>query len=257
MSGNYTIQVLERTFEIVDILVSYPKGISLADLCTETGLNKTTVFRILANLQEFRYVTQDIQDGKYRLGYKFVEISTTILSTSDIRKTARPYLEKLSTITSEVVHLIILDGYEGVYIDKVHNSSNTIRMRSQVGKHLLLHSTSAGKVLLSGMSEAEVDNIIKAKGLIKKTENTITDRDTLMKELVKIRKQGFAEDDIENEEGIRCLAAPIFNYRGEIAAVVSIAGTTLSVTKERVPELTFVLKDITSQISKKFGGKSI
>jgi DNA-binding IclR family transcriptional regulator len=257
MNENYTIQVLERTSEIIDVMTNYPKGISLADICNASKLNKTTVFRILANLQQFGYATQDIQDGKYRLGFKFVEISTTILAESDIRNTAHAYLEKLSSVTSEVVHLIVLDGYEGVYIDKVHNSSNTIRMLSRVGKHLLLHCTSAGKVLMSGMSETEIDNVIRVKGLIKKTENTITNRDTLMKELIKVKAQGYAEDDIENEEGIRCLAAPIYNYKGEIAAVVSIAGVTLRVTKQRLPELAFVLKDITSQITKEFGGKPL
>ena len=257
MAGNYTIQVLERAAEIIDVMAKFHNGISLADLSTQTSINKTTIFRILANLQDLGYVVQDTNDGKYRLGYKFVEVSNVILSRFDIRNIAHPYLEKLSNITSEVVHLVILDGYEGVYIDKVDNFSGTIRMYSQVGKHLLLHSTSVGKVLLSGMSEAEIDNVIKVKGLIKKTENTITNRDVLMKEIIKVAKQGYAVDDVENEEGIRCLAAPIYSSEGKIAAAVSIAGTTLSVTRERVPELAFVLKDITSQITKASGGKTV
>lgn len=256
MNDSYNVQVLERTIKVTEAMAKYPYGMALTDISKDTGLNKSTVFRILATLQNHGYIMQD-NDGKYKLGYKFLELSSAVLDRLDIRKIAHPYLEELSKITGEVVHLVILDGYEGVYIDKVDNPSGTIRMYSQVGKRIPLHCTSVGKVLLSAMHKEEVEEVIKAKGLPKRTENTITSADRLFEELAKIKDSGYAIDDIENEEGIRCVAAPILNYNGDTVAAVSISGPTLRVTKERLPELIHLLKNYTFNISKELGYETV
>ncbi|MDI6600823.1 MAG: IclR family transcriptional regulator [Thermoanaerobacteraceae bacterium] len=255
MNDSYNVQVLERTVKVLEVMAKYPYGMALTDISRDVNLNKSTVFRILATLQYYGYIMQD-NDGKYKLGYKFLELSSAVMERLDIRKIAHPYLDELSRITGEVVHLVILDGYEGVYIDKVDNSSGTIRMYSQVGKHIPLHCTGVGKVLLAAMSVEEVEKVIGLKGLPKRTENTITDAGKLFEELQKIKEQGYAIDDIENEEGIRCVAAPILNYHGETIAAVSISGPTLRVTRERVPELVHLLKDYTLDISRELGYKA-
>lgn len=252
MNDSYNVQVLERTIKILETMAKYPYGIALTDLSKEVGLNKSTVFRILATFQYYGYIMQD-SDGKYKLGYKFMELSSAVMERLDIRKIAHPYLDELSKITGEVVHLVVLDGYEGVYIDKVDNSFGTIRMYSQVGKRVSLHSSGVGKVLLASLNEEEVDKFIIEKGLPKKTENTITDPVKLKEELARIRNQGYAIDDIENEEGIRCVAAPILNYNGETVAAVSISGPTIRVTKERIPELVHLIREYTIKISREMG----
>ena len=256
MEEKYAIHVLQKTADLIEAMLQYPNGATLKELYEITKINKATIFRILMNMRECGYAIQNSGDGKYRLGYRFVEVSNSILSRLDIRHLVHPYLERLSAKISEVVHLIVLDGDEGLYVDKVENFTSAFKMYSQVGRHLMLHCTSAGKVLLSGMSSSEIDRIIQAKGLPRKTNHTITQPNELKMELAKIRKQGYGVDEIENEEGIRCIAAPIYDYKKRIIAVVSIAGTTLSVTEERIPELAAQLKEATAQISREIGGDS-
>jgi len=256
MEEKYTILVLQKTGRIIETLLKYPNGLTLAELSEEAAINKATTFRILLNLQEGSYIVKNTSDGRYCLGYRFVEISSAVLSRFDIRQLARPYLEQLSVNVREVVHLVVLDGTEGLYIDKVENFTSPFKMYSQVGGRMMLHCTAAGKVLLSGMSGDEVENVVRLKGLPQKTKNTITQSGELRQELERIRNRGYGVDEIENEEGIRCIAAPIYNYQKHIIAAVSVAGTTLSVTRDRIPELAAELKEITAKISREIGGEN-
>lgn len=255
MKETYNIQVLERAIKIIEVLEKYPLGISLRELADEVDLNKTTVFRILATLENYNYIIQDQNSGVYKLGYKFLELSNSVMQRLDIREIAHPYLEELSTITGEVVHLVILDGDMGLYIDKVDKSSGPFRMISSIGKHAYLHSSAVGKVLIAYMDKEQALRIIEKKGLPKFTENTITTKERLMDELVNIRNNGYAVDEIENENGIRCVAAPIFNFNGEVIAAISIAGFTFRITKERLPELIYIIKEYSNKISREFGFK--
>lgn len=253
MKDTYNVQVLERAIKIIEILEKYPSGISLKDIVDESGLNKTTVFRILATLENYSYIMQDANNGVYKLGYKFLELSNAIIKRLDIRDIAHPYLEELSHITDEVVHLVILDNDKCLYIDKVDKSSGNIKMVSSIGKHAYLHSSAVGKVILAYMDEENVLKIINRTGMPKFTDNTITTKERLVQELRKIKINGYAVDEVENENGVRCIAAPIFNYDGDVIAAFSISGLTLRLTKERIPEIVHIIKEYSFKISKEFG----
>lgn len=255
MKETYNIQVIERAIKIIEVLEKYPYGISLKELAQEVDLNKTTIFRILATLENYNYIMQDQNTGMYKLGYKFLELSNSVLQRLDIRGIIHPYLEELSTINGEVVHLVILDGDMGLYIDKVDKSSGPYKMVSSIGKHAYLHSSGVGKVLMANMDEEQISKIIERKGLPKFTDNTITTKERLMEELLNVRTRGYAIDEIENENGIRCVAAPVFNFDGEVIAAISIAGFTITVTKERLAELIDIIKEYSIKISKEFGFK--
>lgn len=235
---NNLVQTIERTSLILDILGQSPQGISIRDLSEKIKLPKGTTHRLISSLTYLGYARQDPKTRNYFLGLKLVELGNLLLSQLDLRKEAEPFIRDLAERTKETVHMVFLDRGEIVYIDKVeldHNPSG-LRMASRVGLRNPAHSSAVGKVLLSHLSEEELDDLLVEKGLPKRTENTITDRVKLKEHLKVVRTLGYAVDDEENERGIRCVAAPIFNEMGRAVAAISISGPAFRITKKVIQE---------------------
>jgi len=253
---NNLVQTIERTSLILDILGQSPQGISIRDLSEKIKLPKGTTHRLISSLTYFGYARQDSKTRNYFLGLKLVELGNLLLSQLDLRKEAEPFLRDLAERTKETVHMVFLDRGEIVYIDKMeldHNPSG-LRMASRVGLRNPAHSCAVGKVLLSHLDEEELNLLIKEKGLPKRTENTITDPIQLKEHLKTVRTQGCAVDDEENERGIRCVAAPIFNEAGKAVAAISISGPAFRITKKVVQEtLRKEVMETASKISERLG----
>src|SRR4030043_735988 len=235
---NNLVQTIERTSLILDILGQSPQGISIRDLSEKNDLPKGTTHRLVSSLTYFGYSRQDSKTRNYFLGFKLVELGNLLLSQLDLRKEAEPFLRDLAERTNETVHMVFLDRGEIVYIDKVeldHNPSG-LRMASRVGLRNPAHSSAVGKILMSHLPEEELNSLIKEKGLPKRTENTITDSIQLKKHLKAVRTQGYAIDDEENEKGVRCVAAPIFNEMGKAVAAISLSGPAFRITKKVIQE---------------------
>jgi DNA-binding IclR family transcriptional regulator len=253
---NNLVQTIERTSLILDILGQSPQGISIRDLSEKIKLPKGTTHRLISSLAYFGYARQDSKTRNYFLGLKLVELGNLLLSQLDLRKEAEPFLRDLAERTKETVHMVFLDRGEIVYIDKVeldHNPAG-LRMASRVGLRNPAHSSAVGKVLLSHLPEEELNGLIKEKGLPKRTENTIIDSIQLKEHLKAVRTQGYAIDDEENERGIRCVAAPIFNEAGKAVAAISISGPAFRVTKKVVQEtLKKEVMEAANKISQRLG----
>ncbi len=232
------VQTIERASTILDILGQSPQGISIRDVSAKINLPKGTTHRLLSSLSYFGYVRQDSKTRNYFLGFKLVELGNLLLTQIDLRKEAEPFLRELVERTKETVHLVFLDRQEIVYIDKVETAhgSGGLRMASRVGLRNPVHSCAVGKVLLAYLTEEELDQMIKEKGLPKRTENTITDLIQLKEHLKAIRTQGYAIDDEENEKGIRCVAASIHNEVGKAVAAISISGPAFRITRKIIQE---------------------
>jgi DNA-binding IclR family transcriptional regulator len=235
---NNLVQTIERASSILDILGQSPQGISIRELSTKIKLPKGTTHRLLSSLSYFGYVRQDPKTRNYLLGLKLVELGQLLLGQLDLRKEAEPFLRDLAERTKETVHLVFLDRNEIVYIDKVETEQNSsgLKMASRVGLRNPAHSSAVGKVLLAHFPEEELKNFIKEKGLAKRTENTIIDPTQLKDHLKLVRAQGYAIDDEENEKGIRCVAAPIYNEVGKTVAAISISGPAFRITKKVIQE---------------------
>jgi DNA-binding IclR family transcriptional regulator len=241
---NNLVQTIERASSILDILGQNPQGISIRELSTKIKLPKGTTHRLLSSLFYFGYVRQDPKTRNYLLGLKLVELGQLLLGQLDLRKEAEPFLRDLTERTKETVHLVVLDRNEIVYIDKVETEQNSsgLKMASRVGLRNPAHSSAVGKVLLAHFPEEELKNFIKEKGLAKRTENTIIDPTQLKDHLKLVRAQGYAIDDEENEKGIRCVAAPIYNEVGKTVAAISISGPAFRITKKVIQE--FLKKEV-------------
>lgn len=247
-----TVQSLERALKILEVLGNHQKGLGVTELAHEVDLHKSTVHRLLGTLAQRGFVEQDSETERYKLGLKIIELSNKMLTNMEVRQEARPYLEELMQFANEVVHLCVLRQGEIVYIDKVECPS-TIRMYSQIGRRGPVHSSGVGKAILAFLPQEEVVRILQDKGMPRKTPNTITDIDEMLNHLAEIRLQGYSVDEVENELGIRCVAAPIWDHAGQVVASISVAGPESRVTRERVPELASKIKETGLMISHRLG----
>lgn len=241
-----------RTFKIIEYLANSDDWVSLRAMARELKLDAATVYRILSGMKEIGYVQQHPVDSRYQLTLKIASVSARVLEKVQLRQVADPIMEELTTLTNETSHLAVLEGCEFVYIHKVDNHQ-AIRMRSRVGQHGQLHSTSMGKSILAFLPEAERNQILSSIDFRQVTPNTITNKPQFMEQLDLIRSQGYAIDDEENEIGIRCIGAPVFDHAARVAGAVSISGWTISLTRERVPFLADQVLHASQKISQALG----
>lgn len=246
------VQSIDRALDILEVLANEEGPLRLTELSRRLSLHKSTTHRLLSSLIQRKYVDQDPETGKYRLGLKVFEIGSLVFNKMELRVEARPFLEELMQKTLETVHLVILDEGQAIYIDKVE-SPQKIRMYSEIGKRTPLHCTSVGKALLAYLPEPELNRILRDLDYRRFTPNTITSAEELKEHLARVRSQGFAIDDAEHEEGIRCVAAPIFNYTGKVIATISVSGPTIRVTRERLNELIPIVMEVSQRISRRLG----
>lgn len=247
------VQSLERALTLLNVLSEYPEGIQITRLSEQVGLSKSTTHRLLATLVHMNYVVKDEETEKYKLGFQLIYLSRNILNSIDVIQIARPFLEKLCHDVNETIHLCIDDNGEVMYIDKIE-SNQTIRMFSRIGSRAPMYCTGVGKVLLSGMSEEAYRKVVSGIDFVARTAKTITSADALAEEVALVKNQGYALDNIENEEGIRCIAAPIFDFQGKIIASFSISGPSNRITMERVQdELVRRIRETSQEISRQLG----
>lgn len=217
------VQAVDRALAILETLAREGSPMMLSAISAELKLNISTVHRLLNALAAHGLVEQEPYQGRYRLGIRAFEIGNRALYSLDIRSIARPALHQLVDDFNETANLAILDKYEVVYIDQVE-SSNIIKMLARPGTRAPAYCTGAGKVLLAYLSEKQLNIFLNEVPLYPYTATTIIDPVHLREELQQIRRQGFALDHGEREEGVRCVAAPVFNHENRVIAAVSVAG---------------------------------
>lgn len=250
------VQTIERVATIFDVMAQNSQGISLKDLSAKVDLPKGTTHRLLSSLAYFGYVRQTSESKNYHLGFKLVELGNRLLDHLDLRAQARPFLVNLCQRTKETVHLVVLDQNEALYVDKVVSDEKQggLQMVSRVGLRVPAHCSSVGKVFLSQFSDEELESLASENGLEERTQNTIIDIDKLKRHLKIVRKQGYAIDEEENEPGIRCIGAPVFNQQNRVIAAISISGPTIRITKEIVEKkLKQEVLRTALEISREFG----
>ena len=237
------VQAIERGLSLLDILSQYPDGLDLGSISKISGLNKGTTHRLLSTLVYLDYARQDPNSKNYLLGFKLAELGNLLLKQLDLRNVARPHLLHLAEEVQETVHLVIRDYNQAIYIDKVglYPKEAGLQMVSRLGSRASMHSCAVGKVLLASMPWKAVEKLIDLDALAKMTEYTIIDSSSLHNHLNTIRKNGYAIDNQENEMGIRCVAAPVFDKSDRVIAAISMSG----------PAARISLKQIKSSLNKK------
>lgn len=243
---------VERALTILEIVARADEGLSNAEISRKLNIPKSSASYILRTLETRGYLGRDEESGKYRVGLKILSLSRGALGGLDIRGVALPVMRRLMHQTSLTCHLAVLDGAEAVYIEKVE-PEGFIRMDTWVGRRMRVHATSVGKALVAHIAQDHLEGILRKSGMEKRTPKTITSAARLLKELEKVRVQGYAVDDEENNLGARCVAAPVFEGRGSIVASVGLSGTTQQVSAETMPRILEALKEAAHHISRDMG----
>jgi len=252
----YRVQVLDRALGILDLLADESLELGPSEVSELMGLHKSTVHRLLQVLERHRLIEKIAQNGKYRLGLKLFELGSKAIAQLDLRGCARRYLERLVLETGETAHICVLNGDRMLSIANVE-SPRTLRTPSTVGRRTPLHCTSVGKAMLAFLPEDEQNELIKKLELTAYTRHTLTKPARLKAELKLIRRRGYAMDNEEFEEGLKCIGAPVMDYSGRVVAVMSIAGPTFRLTEERTPAATRSVIRAASDLSAELGYKEI
>ena len=248
--GPEAVQAVERAFRLLEVLARNDGGVS--ELARATGLHKATVHRLLRTLRELGFVELGPDGSRYRLGLRLLELGGRVLARLDLRDVARPYLTELRDRTRLTVHMAILDGTEVVYIEKLDSPAN-LRMASFVGMRSPAYCTALGKAILAFLPDEEIEAVLARTRLVPRTPNTITARDALLAELAATRARGYAIDNVENEEGIRCVGAPVHGHTGKVVAAISVSGPIFSVTMDGIESLGLLVAEVAKQISQAMG----
>lgn len=248
------IQALDRALKIIDLFDEHNTELKITEISKRLQLHKSTVHSLLKTLMLHGYITQDEESNKYKLGMKFVEKGHLLLQGLDIRTETKPFLQELSERTGQTTHLVILSGNEGVYIDKIEGEKAVIRY-SYLGRKVPLHSSACGKVLLAYQKETVKEKILSNYKFTRQTAMTIMDKERLERALQEVRQLGYAVDNQENEPGVRCIAAPVLNYSGEIVAAISLSTLVSSVDDELLGSYRELLCFAALQVSQRLGYK--
>ena len=246
------IQSLARALRLLDILADSGGDMSLTEIADALGWPKSTVHGIIATLRDYRYVDQSAANGRYRLGIRLFELGQAAARNWGIREIALPALRKLNAQCGEMIHLATEDAGEVLYLEKI-DSTHIIRIVSEIGTRLPIHCSGLGKVFLAYRQPSEARSILMRNGMRRMTNNTITEPAQMEAELIKIRKQGFAVDNQEIMEGLRCVAAPIRDRAGDVKYAVSISGLSERLTGEYFEFLKNAVIETAAEISQHMG----
>ncbi|ADZ89826.1 DNA-binding transcriptional regulator KdgR [Marinomonas mediterranea] len=243
-----------KVFAILSAL-STQKSLGVTELSRLSMTSKSTVYRFLQTMKMLGYVRQEGDTDKYSLTLKLFEVGAKALEYSDLVEIAEPHMNRIGETTHEALHLGIRDADNIVYVFKVDAQYN-LRMQSRIGRRNPLYSTAIGKVLLAEKPEQEVREILANTEFLPSTTNTHKDAASLIAELAIVREQGFGEDVEEQEEGLRCVAAPIYDRFGNVIAGMSLSYPTLRHSDEDKLKYIEMLQESCKKVSDQLGYRS-
>ncbi len=240
-----------KAIKILEIIgKSKPMGIS--EISRVLEIPKSSTHNLLQTLENEGFVEKNTDTKKYKLGTSLIELGYRAQNDLTICQIAKPFLNGINQETDETVHLTLLDNDEVLYVDCVE-SKKRLRTYSVIGIKAPLYCTAVGKAIMAGLSESHIQQIISNKGLKRLTDLTITDEKTLLKDLAEIRKRGFSIDNKEHEDHLICVGAAIRDANGETFASLSVSGPSDRMTEERILDIGDLVKNTTSEISRKLG----
>ncbi len=245
------LKSLRKVMRILECFSLQQPRLSLTDIARKTGFPLSTTHRILATLRHVGLVEQEGDRDLYRLGLKLLELGSTVLANMEVHREALAFIEELSRESGETVHLGVFDGAQVVSIEKM-DSPHGLASNVTVGKGAPAYCTAVGKALLAFQSELVLDSICR-HGLTRYTPRTTTEPAKLRKELERIRTSGYAVDHGEHQPGVRCVAAPIRDFSGNVIASLSISGPATRLTREAIPSLAQRVCEVTAKLSARLG----
>jgi len=237
---------VERAFRVLDALADADE-LGTNELARRTGVNASTVSRLLATLAAARYVEHVPESGRYRLSLRLIELGNAVLGRLDLRALARPHLQELVRATGETATLSVPGEHDAVTVDYAHSSS-VVQSVAQIGRPSIGHATAAGKVMLAFGSVE-----LPPAPLPAFTPRTITSRPQLLEALERVRRRGFADASEERDAGLAAIAAPVWDSRGELAGILGVQGPSSRFETKAMRSAVAVLLEHAASLSAALG----
>lgn len=247
-------QTVERALQVLDVLAGSRVGLRLSDLAQAMGLNVSTTSRVLGALDRYGYVRREAETGRYRLGYRLLQLSQLVLEQSPLPEMANPVLARLMAETGETATLCIRHDDRAIVIARVE-CANPLRSVAQIGHAGPLYCTGHGKAMLAHLPEAEAARIL-ALGMPRLTDRTITDPARMAEELARIRSLGYAVDTGERDPELVSVVAPVWDAAGQLAATCGVSGSSQRMGAEVMPRLAAKVRAATGELSGRLGGRA-
>lgn len=247
------VQSVDRALSIIETLAEDDEGYRLSDLAIRTGLSTSTVHRLLATLENRRFVQFDRSQSKWHVGARCFTVGATFARRRNFAAQAIPYLRRLRDLTRETANLAVVDDEFIVVLTRME-SREIMRSLTKLGGRVAMVASGVGKAVLATYSNDDVSAIIHHHGMPRLTEKSIVRPGELFKELEKIRLQGYAVDDEEACMGLRCVAAVVYNDCAEPLAAISVSGMTARLTDERLPQLGQTVREVAAELTAALGG---
>lgn len=242
-----TVQVIERMFNLLEVLASREEPVSLKEISEKTGLHPSTAHRILNDLTIGRFVDRP-EAGSYRLGMRLLELGNLVKARLSVRDAALLPMRELHKLIQQPVNLSVRQGDEIVYVERAYSERSGMQVVRAIGGRAPLHLTSVGKLFLADDEPQRVRAYATRTGLAGNTRNSLTQLSTLERELMQCRQAGLARDNEELELGVRCMAAGIYDDQSKLVAGLSISAPADRIDENWVPKLRSTAADISAAL---------
>jgi len=249
----YLIPNLAKACRVLHLLAAERRGLSVTELARRLAMPRTTAFRVLKTLCAEGMIER--RNGGYRSGTGLLRLGLEALRALELRTLAAPILRKLARTTGETAHLAVRESSQMLILE-VCDSPNPLRVASRPGSLVSIHCAATGKAMLATLPADELQELLAGLELAPRTPNTITSVPGLEKEIEAIRPRGYAVDNEEYHDGVRCLAAPVRDAHGAPVAAIGITGVTIRFTKRRIPEVARAVMQAAESLSSALGNST-
>ena len=248
----YSVPSIERALSVLECLARAKRGFSLSEIGRRLRIPKSSAHLILSTLERRGFLQRNTKTNRYCFGLQLVSLSRSALENLDLREEAKPFLCSLMQESGFTVHMAVLERDEAVIIEKVE-APGFVRLASWVGRRLDVNCSGVGKALLAFLPDDELDCLLRTKDFARHNSRTIISTTILRRELILVRQAGYALDNEEDEPGVRCIGAPVFDEKGKAVAAISIAGVASQIGIDRVPVLARLVTRAAGRISARMG----
>ncbi|MBR8535038.1 IclR family transcriptional regulator [Carboxylicivirga sediminis] len=249
---NYSVPNLERALTIIELLMEYSHGLTLAELQDKLGFPKSSLFRITQTLVDRKYLIKCEQPSRFILSKKFLHIGLSTLSESSLVENSLPVMRQIRDELKETVLLGSLADQQGVLLEQVLGL-HPFTFMLKIGKRFNLHASAPGKAIIAFMPPSEQEVIIARMGFEKFNNNTITTKSHYLKELIQVKSCGYSFDHAEELDGVHCVGAPIFNQYGYPIAALWVTAPSARLPHEDFDKTGRILKEAGLAISRLWG----
>ena len=251
--SHYTIHIVIDALDILERFRGEGGEQGIAEISHALEISKNSATRLLATLERRGYVERNPLTDRYQLGLKVLELRQSYLRQGGLLTRARPLLEGLMAESGETVYLALLKKAHIVYAAAVE-SNQPVRVVSRVGTRLPAYCTASGKVHLAHLPNAVLDKLYPDNDLQRFTPQTLATKQALLNELQAVAEQGYAVDNEEYDREVRCMAVPVFDHTGNVAAAMSLSGPSFRLPETRVyDELVPLMLKLSAELSRQLG----